>query len=328
MSNKLSCPKCSSTNTYRNGTRKKKDGTKNYKIVCKNCNTNFTIKDNGDQRIKDYNFTYSGENTGIKFDIQDNDNEKTINIETSKPISTIEDLLKNTKIDLDEWIVNNSKVTSWSVPYRNSEDELVHKQMYSVNCSLKKKRPDKQVIPVIHAVKFPHIVPKENRFLKKNKIKKTLVFGDMQVGFNRNILTGELTPFHDRKAIDTIFKVCKEEQPEEMVLIGDNLDFTEMSRYPKKPEYYFTMQPAINEYGWILSEMCKIVDGRTLVDFFAEEIAAPLHLPALKYGFAERNHQSLAFSYWLGKEGLSHFMVGVLQRNMKIIQRSVEGITA
>lgn len=56
------------------------------------------------------------------------------------------------------------------------------------------------------------------------------------------------------------------------------------------------------EYGWMLSEIVLRVDGRSLPDFFAEELALPLQLPALRFGLAERNIDSLAFNYWLGKE--------------------------
>jgi CubicO group peptidase (beta-lactamase class C family) len=57
-----------------------------------------------------------------------------------------------------------------------------------------------------------------------------------------------------------------------------------------------------HEYGWILSEIVLRVDGRSLPDFFADEIAAPLKLPALQFGLAGRDMHALAFSYWLGKE--------------------------
>lgn len=52
----------------------------------------------------------------------------------------------------------------------------------------------------------------------------------------------------------------------------------------------------------MLSEIVLRVDGRSLPDFFAEELALPLQLPALRFGLAERNIDSLAFNYWLGKE--------------------------
>lgn len=56
------------------------------------------------------------------------------------------------------------------------------------------------------------------------------------------------------------------------------------------------------EFGWILSECVRRVDGRSLTDFFAEEIAAPLRLPSLRFGLAGRPLDSLAHQYWLGKD--------------------------
>lgn len=56
------------------------------------------------------------------------------------------------------------------------------------------------------------------------------------------------------------------------------------------------------EFGWVLAEICERATGRTLPTFFAEEIARPLNLHALSYGLAGRTLDSVAFSYWLGKE--------------------------
>lgn len=56
------------------------------------------------------------------------------------------------------------------------------------------------------------------------------------------------------------------------------------------------------EYGWILSEIVQRLDGRSLPDFFKDEIAVPLQLPALAYGLGGRKLDSLAFSYWLGRD--------------------------
>ena len=56
------------------------------------------------------------------------------------------------------------------------------------------------------------------------------------------------------------------------------------------------------EYGWILNEIMLRVDGRSLPDFFVDELANPLELPALRYGLAGRNPESVGFTYWLGRE--------------------------
>lgn len=54
------------------------------------------------------------------------------------------------------------------------------------------------------------------------------------------------------------------------------------------------------EFGWILSEVVRRVDGRSLTEYFTEEIATPLCLPSLRFGLAGRALDSLAHQYWLG----------------------------
>jgi CubicO group peptidase (beta-lactamase class C family) len=56
------------------------------------------------------------------------------------------------------------------------------------------------------------------------------------------------------------------------------------------------------EYGWVLNEIMLRVDGRSLPDFFVDELAVPLQISALRFGLAGRDIDSLAFTYWLGSE--------------------------
>jgi len=56
------------------------------------------------------------------------------------------------------------------------------------------------------------------------------------------------------------------------------------------------------ESGWIFQKLFKNLDGRSLSDFVIEEISGRLNCPALKYGLSGRDPESIAYSYWLGKE--------------------------
>jgi len=67
------------------------------------------------------------------------------------------------------------------------------------------------------------------------------------------------------------------------------------------------------EYGWMLNEIVLRVDGRSLPDFFVGELAVPLQLPALRFGLSERNPESVAFTYWLGKEKVNVAGVNVAE---------------
>ena len=56
------------------------------------------------------------------------------------------------------------------------------------------------------------------------------------------------------------------------------------------------------EFGWILSEIVSRIDGRELADYIEQEIAAPLQLPCLKFSLRDQAYDSIAHSYWLGKD--------------------------
>lgn len=77
------------------------------------------------------------------------------------------------------------------------------------------------------------------------------------------------------------------------------------------------------EFGAILCEIMQRVVGKTLSEFVTEEISLPLNLPALRYGLADRAHNSLAYTYWLGKDKV---MVGGnnVAENFEEINNSAE----
>lgn len=68
-----------------------------------------------------------------------------------------------------------------------------------------------------------------------------------------------------------------------------------------------------HEYGWLLSEIVQRVDGRSLPELFVDEFALPLKLPALRFGLAGRDPNSVAFSYWLGQSEVMVAGVNVAQ---------------
>jgi CubicO group peptidase (beta-lactamase class C family) len=81
-----------------------------------------------------------------------------------------------------------------------------------------------------------------------------------------------------------------------------------------------------HEYGWILNEVVLRVDGRSLAAYFAEEIATPLKLPALRFGLGDRDINSMAFSYWLGEDNVNVAGVNVAKDFEK--QNSIEFLDA
>lgn len=51
-----------------------------------------------------------------------------------------------------------------------------------------------------------------------------------------------------------------------------------------------------------MSEIVSRIDGRELADYIEQEIAVPLQLPNLQFGLKDQSYNSIAHSYWQGKD--------------------------
>jgi len=77
------------------------------------------------------------------------------------------------------------------------------------------------------------------------------------------------------------------------------------------------------EFGALLCEIVQRVVGKTLSDFVTEEIALPLNLSALRYGLADRALDSLAYTYWLGKDNVMMFGTNIA-KDFEVINNAAE----
>jgi transcription elongation factor Elf1 len=245
------CPHCGSLDHGSKGYNRFK---KKYDRICGSCGKRFYISE---KDAKEFISDSSTIDSKVRTDIQFENNQASVFIQTDI-IQDIDTLLKTANIDREEWILNKSDVKTWSVPYKNEDQKMVHKQMYSVSGKLEKRKPDSPIVPVINPVRIEVIGKIKKPTIKQTDIKRTIILGDAQVGYHRDVRTSILNPFHDRKAIDNVLQILEIEQPDEIIIIGDMLDVTEASKFTKKPEFYFTMQPAINELGWIIGKIRSI----------------------------------------------------------------------
>ena len=76
-----------------------------------------------------------------------------------------------------------------------------------------------------------------------------VVLPDTQIGWWRDIETGELTAFHDEAAITIALEVIRKVRPDTVVLLGDYLDFAPLSdKFMREAGFALTIQPAL-DYG-------------------------------------------------------------------------------
>lgn len=182
----------------------------------------------------------------------------------SSRIKTLDDLIRESQIDLKIWKIDRYVVNKWEVG-SNVDGVIVTEPLFQVKAWLSKIIPDEAKFPIIKKVNIPIQKKLVNETHTKKDVKRSIVIADHQVGFLKDIRTNILTPFHDRKVMDIQMQVVADYQPDEIILAGDILDCTEASKYTKLPEFYYTLQPALNETGWFLSKLRELSPNSKIV---------------------------------------------------------------
>ncbi len=99
--------------------------------------------------------------------------------------------------------------------------------------------------------------------------KRYFLWPDTQIGFYRSVQTGKLSPMHDLRAIDVALQMLKAFRADEVIILGDFLDLTELSKWPQYAEFSHTTQPAINFGYLLLSHIRSIVGPTAPIKFLA-----------------------------------------------------------
>lgn len=186
-------------------------------------------------------------------------------------IKTVDDLLKACQVDLDEWQLDDKcEIGSWEMGRRAEQKKLTWDEgkvtgqvedtgklwietLYRIRATLVRRNP----IPITPLVKPVRFALQERKMASaKHTTGKALIVPDSQMGFRRDFRTGELIPFHDRRAHDIILQIASGGDFDAVVYLGDGLDFSEWTdKFVGEPDFFYTTQPAIIEYSWFLSQM-------------------------------------------------------------------------
>ena len=83
--------------------------------------------------------------------------------------------------------------------------------------------------------------------------KLALIVPDIHVGFRKE--NGRLEPFHDRRALDIVFQVARDQHPDRIIQLGDLTDLPELSRFQQLPDFQQLAQPAVIEASYIMGKL-------------------------------------------------------------------------
>ncbi len=177
-------------------------------------------------------------------------------------ITSLDKLLEVCQVDTDVWKVTKSEVSSWGQHSKTHG----YKSLYRVKAWLERKTPIVTEWPLVAPVMIEGFEKVEFEIREPTELGCALVVPDSQTGFWRDLDTGKLRPFHDRKALDVTLQVAEDLQPDTIVFLGDDLDLPEWTeKFYKMPEFYFTTQPALVERAWWLGQYRRICPHARLV---------------------------------------------------------------
>lgn len=184
------------------------------------------------------------------------------------PIKTLEGLIASHKINPDVWVVAG-KVThnTWTTPAFDRDSETwSYFQNHQVKAPFAKRHPE-PIYPQVQPIQPAATFSKPEPSYTDGQVITQLLFGDTHVGFRKDPYSAQLTPFHDRRALDLLVQLVAYIQPDVVALLGDGIDAAELSdKFPREPDMLGTLEPALVELHWLWSQVrqCAPKDTRCI----------------------------------------------------------------
>lgn len=183
-------------------------------------------------------------------------------------VGKIADLLDRSGLSADD-LGAISKVNAWQGFYKDDEGEAHTVDMVGVQ--LHPTWATGPQWPVVQPAN-PCVVRHANRKLptRESPEIRTVLLPDPQIGYRRNLDTGELVPMHDEAAMACALEVIAAVRPHRVVNLGDFLDLAEWSsKFTVLPEFVLTTQPAVNRGHRFLAEQIAAAGPDATVDLLA-----------------------------------------------------------
>lgn len=179
-------------------------------------------------------------------------NEQEVRARKEKLLGRIADMLAAKDIDLDQ-IGDIKQVSLYQTLIKDAEGEAEVHDLAAIQFSPSwEQGPAWPVVTQGPSIKLP---PSKDKTTKqKTGYKTCVILPDIQIGYFRN-KEGKLEPTHDERAITVALQFVADTKPDEIVLLGDNLDLPEMGKYLLYPSYQQTTQASIDRATTLCAEL-------------------------------------------------------------------------
>lgn len=126
-------------------------------------------------------------------------------------------MLRERGLDPEDWVIESATINEWDGP--SADEGMVTYHQAKLN--LRKKRPDLQIVA---ARSDGWTAPPAKGVARSNGTRLIAVTGDQQA------------PFHDENLHHLFCAWLEENEPDELVALGDKVDFPDISRHRLDPE--------------------------------------------------------------------------------------------
>ena len=179
----------------------------------------------------------------------------------SDRITTLEQLIDEANIDLEEWEIERHVINKWD-GQREGGDPV---PLWQVKAWLEKKvLTEKEFEPVKPiSLDFNYSQPKNP---EDENLNTGVLIPDPHIGYRRDSYSREMIPFHDRRCLDIDLQIIKDVEPNLIVILGDFLDMPNWSqKFTRSPEFANILQASVKEGYWWLRNMREIAPDARII---------------------------------------------------------------
>lgn len=155
-------------------------------------------------------------------------------------------MLEERGLSPEDWIIKGATINEWDGP--QAEGSVITYHQAKLN--LERKRPELQIVPArADGWKAPKRQPQQS-----GSSKLIVVTGDQQA------------PFHDERLHELFCIWLEENEPDQLVALGDKVDFPDISRHRLDPENTATVNECI-QVGYNIFRDYRTAAPNTEMDF-------------------------------------------------------------
>jgi len=170
---------------------------------------------------------------------------------SKRVLNAIEEMIRSKGIDIAE-IGSVKKVSIYQQVTKDAEGEFQVHDLQAIQFS-----PSWETGPEWELPKPGPTVQIQKSVVKpihKSAAKTAVIVPDIQIGYFRDA-DGNLVATHDECAIAIVMAIIRDTQPDQIILLGDNLDLPEFGKYRLSPAFALTTQASIDRATTLCAEM-------------------------------------------------------------------------